>query len=81
VIAFIDQLQIVTIHNYSSIANLHILQITGAHAKSSQSVFTSRFLVTDPKNVPCLRPYWLANVPQLTHCSNFPAYNMSARSA
>jgi hypothetical protein len=31
--------------------NLHTLQITIAHAKSSQSAFTSRFLVTDLNNV------------------------------
>jgi hypothetical protein len=33
--------------NYNAIANLHTLKITKAHAKSSQFVFTSRFLVTD----------------------------------
>jgi hypothetical protein len=32
---------------YNAIADCHILQITRAHAKSSQSDFTSRFLVTD----------------------------------
>jgi hypothetical protein len=36
-----------TTSNYSATANLHILLITRAHAKSSQSAFTSRFLVTD----------------------------------
>jgi hypothetical protein len=35
---------------YSAIANLHTLQITKAHAKSSQSDFTSRFVVTDLNN-------------------------------
>jgi hypothetical protein len=39
-----------TTSNYSAIANLHILQITTAHAKPSQSAFTSRFLVTDLNN-------------------------------
>jgi hypothetical protein len=34
-------------NNYSAIADLHTLQITRAHAKFSQSAFTSRFLVTD----------------------------------
>jgi hypothetical protein len=28
--------------------------------------FPSPFLITDPNNVLCLRPYWLANVLQLT---------------
>jgi hypothetical protein len=36
-----------TTSNYSAIANLDTLQITTARAKSSQSAFTSRFLVTD----------------------------------
>jgi hypothetical protein len=36
---------------------------------SSQFVFTKRFLVTDPNNVLCVRPYWLANVSQLTKLS------------
>jgi hypothetical protein len=47
---FIDHLQMVTRSNYGAIANLHTLQITIVHAKSSQSVFTSRFLVTDLNN-------------------------------
>jgi hypothetical protein len=33
---------------------------------SSQFLFVSRFLVTDPNSVLCLRPYRLANVSQLT---------------
>jgi hypothetical protein len=36
--------------NYNAIANLHNLQITTAHGKPSQSVFTSRFPVTDLNN-------------------------------
>jgi hypothetical protein len=32
--------------NMNGIADLHTLQITKAHAKSSQSAFSSRFLVT-----------------------------------
>jgi hypothetical protein len=47
---FIDYLQIVTTDNCSTIANLHTLQITRAHAKSSQSAYTSRFLVMDLNN-------------------------------
>jgi hypothetical protein len=42
--------QVVTTYNYNTIANLHTLQITGAHTQSSQSAFTSRFLVTDLNN-------------------------------
>jgi hypothetical protein len=47
---FINNLQIVTTSNYSAIANVHTLQITRAHGKSSQSTFTSCFLVTDLNN-------------------------------
>jgi hypothetical protein len=39
-----------TTNNYSAIAELHNLQLTREHAKSSQSAFTSRFLVTDLNN-------------------------------
>jgi hypothetical protein len=46
-IGFIYHLRIVTTSNYNTIANLHTLQITTAHAKPSQFSFTSRFLVTD----------------------------------
>jgi hypothetical protein len=64
VIRFIDHLQIVTV--CYDIVNLHTLQISRAHIKSSQSTFTRRFLVTDPNNVLCLHLYWLANVSELT---------------
>jgi hypothetical protein len=37
-VGFIDHLQIVTTGNCNTIANLHTLQITTAHAKPSQSV-------------------------------------------
>jgi hypothetical protein len=47
---FIDHLQVVTTSNYKIIANLHTLLIAKAHAKPSQSDFTSRFLVTDINN-------------------------------
>jgi uncharacterized PurR-regulated membrane protein YhhQ (DUF165 family) len=57
VIGFIEHLQIVTTSNYSATANSHTLKFTTAHTNSSQFVFTSRFLVTDRKNVLCLRPY------------------------
>jgi hypothetical protein len=47
---FIDNLQFQTTSNYGAIANLHTLQITRARVRSSQSTFTSRFLVTDLNN-------------------------------
>jgi hypothetical protein len=63
VTGFLDHLytQIVTTCNYSVIANLHNLQITRAHAKSSQSAFTSRFLVTEILQLLCSRRCPLAN--------------------
>jgi hypothetical protein len=39
-----------TTSTYDTVADLHTLQITRAHAKSSQSAFTTRFLVMDPNN-------------------------------
>jgi hypothetical protein len=42
--------QLKTTSTFVAIADLHILQITRAHAKSSQSAFTSHFLVKDLKN-------------------------------
>jgi hypothetical protein len=39
-----------TVRNYRAIAELHALKIIRAHAKSSRSAFTSRFLVTDLNN-------------------------------
>jgi hypothetical protein len=50
VIGYTEHLQIVTTSNYNAIDNLHNLQITIAHAKPSQSAFTSRFPVTDLNN-------------------------------
>jgi hypothetical protein len=41
------------------------LQITNCSTHKVFYVFISRFLVTDPDNVPCLRSYRLANIPQL----------------
>jgi hypothetical protein len=49
-IGFIDHLQIVTTRNYNAIANCHTLQITAAHVKPLQSVFTCRFPVIDLNN-------------------------------
>jgi uncharacterized PurR-regulated membrane protein YhhQ (DUF165 family) len=57
VIGFIEHFQIVTTSNYSAIANSHIVQFTTAHTQSSQFVFSSCFLVTDPNSVLSLRPY------------------------
>jgi hypothetical protein len=48
---FIDHLQVVTISNDYAIANFHTIQVTRTRAESSQSAFTSRFLVTDLNNV------------------------------
>jgi hypothetical protein len=48
-IEFIDHLQVVTTNNCNAIANIHTLQITREHTKSSQSAFTSRFLVMNLK--------------------------------
>jgi hypothetical protein len=62
---FNDHLQMVTTGNYNTLANTCTRLLTAAHSKSSQLVFTIRFLVTDPNNVLCLRSYWLENVSQL----------------
>jgi hypothetical protein len=45
----VDHLHILlgTTSSYSAIADLHTLQITRAHAKSSQLAVTSCFLATD----------------------------------
>jgi hypothetical protein len=49
---FIDHLftRLGTISTYNNIADLHTLEIIRAHAKSSHSAFTSRFLVKDLNN-------------------------------
>jgi hypothetical protein len=39
---------------------------TTPHTKSYQFVVTSRFMVTVLNSILCLRPHWLANIPQLT---------------
>jgi hypothetical protein len=69
VIGFIDRLHITTTSNYKALANSCTRPLTPAHTKSSHFVFTSHFLVTDPNNVLCLRPYRLANILQLTKLS------------
>jgi hypothetical protein len=64
--------QLVTTSIYNSLTCLHTLK---DHCKCSTHkvfyVFTSRFLVTDLNSVLCLRLYRLANIPQLTRCSNY----------
>jgi hypothetical protein len=50
VTSFIDHVYThnsVTTSNYDAITNFRTLQTTRAHAKSSQSASTSRFMVTD----------------------------------
>jgi hypothetical protein len=42
--------QTVATSSYKAIVNLHTLQITRAHVKSSQSAFSSRFLITHLNN-------------------------------
>jgi hypothetical protein len=51
IIGFTEHLQNVTTNNCIAIANSHTLHITTARIKSSQSVYTSRCLVTEPNNV------------------------------
>jgi hypothetical protein len=46
-----DHLEMATTCNYNARANSCIRFLTTAHTKTSQLVFTSRFLVTDPNNV------------------------------
>jgi hypothetical protein len=41
---------LISTSNYSAIDDLHTLQFTRAHAKSSQSAFTGRFLAMDLNN-------------------------------
>jgi hypothetical protein len=69
VIEFIGHLQIATTSNYRALANSCTRLLTTAQRKCSQFVFTSRRLIPDPKNVLCLRPYWLANISVLTKLS------------
>jgi hypothetical protein len=62
VTGFIDYLQTVSTSNYNAFSNSCTRLLTTAHNNSSHFVFTSRLMVTDPNNVLCLRPHWLANV-------------------
>jgi hypothetical protein len=67
VIGFIDHLQIVIISNYNAFANSYVRLLTTTHTRSSQFVFTTRFLVTDPNNFICLFSYRLTSASQWTH--------------
>jgi hypothetical protein len=69
VIEFVDHLQIATLSNYRALASSCTRLLTTAQSKCSQFVLASRCLITDPNNVLCLRPYWLANISQLTKLS------------
>jgi hypothetical protein len=63
-----------TTRNYTVIANSHTLQFTTARSKSSHFAVSAPVVAwwRIPKYplLPCSRSYRLANVPQLTHCSN-----------
>jgi hypothetical protein len=86
---FIDHLytQLVTTSNSNSLTDLHTLKITVTAKYIFFYIFTSRFLVTDLNNVLCLRPYRVANTPQLNSSilcrlsTNCLGYNISARTA
>jgi hypothetical protein len=76
--------QLLATSNYNAIADLHTLQITRAHVKSSQSSFTSRFLVTDLNNgdtSSSVLTSLLSSEYSTTELSSKlrPAYNSSAR--
>jgi hypothetical protein len=79
-IGFIEHLytQLVTTSNYNSRTSWRTLKITVTAAHIVFHAFTSRFLVTDPNNVLCLRSYRLANISQLTHCSNWLTPRLAA---
>jgi hypothetical protein len=71
VIGFIELSQIVTISNYSALANSHTRFLTTAHTKSSRFVLTGRCSETDPNKVLfCSRRCRHSTISQLTHCSN-----------
>jgi hypothetical protein len=86
-IGFIDRFntQLVLTLNYSTIANLHTLQITRAHIKSfpACSVFTSSCLVTDSNSsyssVSGLSSLNGGSLPTLNSSSSCPIYNPLTR--
>jgi hypothetical protein len=71
VIGFIAHLKLVTTINFSTIADLHTLQLTTACSKYSQSaiVFTSHCLATYSSNVLCFCAYVIASWLQSSPCS------------
>jgi hypothetical protein len=77
VFGFIDHLHIVATSNHSTIANLHTLQTTRAHAKSSQSVFTGPFLVMSSAYV--FTGWWISN--NWLSFEICPTYDPSIRAA
>jgi hypothetical protein len=64
-VGFIDHLytQLVTTSNYNNLTGLYTLQMTVTTAHKIFYAFISRFLVTDPDSVLCLRPCRLTNIP------------------
>jgi hypothetical protein len=83
VIGFAEHLQVVTTRNYSAIANSHTLQFTTVRTSFLSLLCLHQSLPGDgSQQRPLLsysHSYRLATVAQLTHCSNCPAYNISAR--
>jgi hypothetical protein len=69
VIGFIEILQLLTTKNYNVLTNSSILQITTAHAKSSQSAVSSPVVAWQWSQCPLLLMSLLA-VSQLTHGHN-----------
>jgi hypothetical protein len=68
VIGFIEHVELLTTGNYNDFTDLHNVQVTTAHAKSS--VFTNRCLVMDLNNSLCFHRCRLATILQLTHSRN-----------
>jgi hypothetical protein len=58
---------------------VYTLKITVTAAHIVFFVFASSFLVTDPNNILCQRPYRLPNTPQLA--KNCPVYSPMAWTA
>jgi hypothetical protein len=81
VIGFTEHLQNMTINNYDSLTEICTpnITLTAAHIKSPQSMPGDGF--QQCPLLKCSGSYGLATVSQLTHCSNCPAYNISARTA
>jgi hypothetical protein len=65
-----EYLLIITTINYTTLTNSCAHLLTTAHTKSSQFVFTSRFLIMDSNDVLYLHPCCMVNVSQLTKSLN-----------